>query len=805
MQSRISSLEPPRYCHYAGGPCDQAMKDLVAIEGFFLYPSKPQHLARTVADSVKVLQQQGDPNAWLTWEELQPAGLIVFCEICKAIRRARLVVANITSTNFNVLFELGYAIGARKPVLPVRDTSYEVQGRLLDEIGIFDTLGYLPFSNSQELASLVSSKRALSPPVYVAPDPNRQQPIYYLRSPIETDGSVKLFSSLKKSYFRFRTFDARELPRLSMHEAYKQVLSSVSVVAHLLDPERTGALAHNARAAFVCGMALAAGKQVLMLQEGESRQPIDYRDLVIPYVEPSTIPIQVEAFVRATAEKLQESETAQAPLPRRLLERIDLGDVAAENEIKALASYFVKTPQFQQVRQGHARLVIGRKGAGKTALFYGVRSQFPQRGDTLVLDLKPEGHQFTRLRETVLSGLSEGLQLHTLTAFWHYLLLLELANKVIERAGSSAWQDPKALSQFKELQTSYQRHVQCEGDFSERLMSLVDRVVDGFPPGDKGELKTPEITRAIYASDIKNLNSLLTDHLTRFAAVWILFDNLDKGFPTRGLQREDILIVRCLLEATRKLQRDLERRSVDCAATVFIRRDVYDLLVDLTPDRGKESYVNLDWSDPELVKELLLRRFRYQAPELDGAFEDVWSKLFDPHINGESSFAYMLSRTFLRPRDILNFVRKCLQIAVSRNHSRVEQDDVRAAEHQYSQDLLDELRYEMRDVFPGCPDLPLAFMGMKGALSWKEIRERLAAIGVPEEMLDEVRRLLLWFSFLGIVGSDGDTFAYQYLYNMPKLEGLIADAKGTDRIYAIHPGFHMALAVGISTASQHSG
>ena len=154
----------------------------------------------------------------------------------------------------------------------------------------------------------------------------------------------------KKSYFRFRTFDSRELPRLSLHEAYRQVLSAITVVAHLIDPERIGATAHNARAAFVCGMALAAGKHVLMLQEGSNPQPIDYRDIIISYEEPSIIPLYVEKIVRLTADTFQSIEASQIPLPKGLLERIDIGDVAAENEIQTLSSYFVKTPQFQQAQ-----------------------------------------------------------------------------------------------------------------------------------------------------------------------------------------------------------------------------------------------------------------------------------------------------------------------------------------------------------------------------------------------------------------------------------------------------------------------
>ena len=91
---------------------------------------------------------------------------------------------------------------------------------------------------------------------------------------------IKLMSVLKKSGLRFRTFDPRETPRLPLHDAFKQVCSSHGIITHLIDPGRRGALAHNARCAFLAGMAMAAGKFPLMLQETEVSQPIDYRDVV---------------------------------------------------------------------------------------------------------------------------------------------------------------------------------------------------------------------------------------------------------------------------------------------------------------------------------------------------------------------------------------------------------------------------------------------------------------------------------------------------------------------------------------------
>ena len=90
------------------------------------------------------------------------------------------------------------------------------------------------------------------------------------------------------------------------------------------------------------------------------------------------------------------------------------------------------------------------------------------------------------------------------------------------------------------------------------------------------------------------------------------------------------------------MQRELQKHHVDCTSVVFVRRDVYDHLVDETPDRGKESHVNLDWSDEELMKQLILRRVQASLTTFQGDFAEVWHRLFEAHVGGESSFHYIL-------------------------------------------------------------------------------------------------------------------------------------------------------------------
>jgi hypothetical protein len=307
------------------------MNHIPALEGFFIYASQPKVVAQTIAEAVKHLQNHTTQRNYKSWEDLNVGGAIIFCEICKAIRAAITVVGDITTLNFNVLFELGYAMGLGKPVVPIRDVSYERDKKLFEELGIFDTLGYHDFRNHSDLVKLLTSKEPFPPFRTPNISLNRIQPIYYVRSPVETDASMKLFSSLKKSYFRFRTFDSHETPRLSLHDAFKEVMSSLAVVGHLIDPERTGAKVHNARVAFVSGMAMAAQKHVLILQEGMTPQPIDYRDVVVFYSDPIVIPRYVENLVRATAYTLQSDTVTDSVGPRGMLEAINLGDVASSS------------------------------------------------------------------------------------------------------------------------------------------------------------------------------------------------------------------------------------------------------------------------------------------------------------------------------------------------------------------------------------------------------------------------------------------------------------------------------------------
>jgi hypothetical protein len=82
---------------------------------------------------------------------------------------------------------------------------------------------------------------------------------------------------------------------------------------------------------------------------------------------------------------------------------------------------------------------------------------------------------------------------------------------------------------------------------TERVMQDFQMVISSKTGGTR--LSNDELTNILYKHDTKVLRERLAAYLGEKREVWILFDNLDKGWPPRGLDDQDVLILRCLIEA----------------------------------------------------------------------------------------------------------------------------------------------------------------------------------------------------------------------------------------------------------------
>ena len=278
-QARLLQISPD-FCQYTADACDKDLNAVNSADGLFLFPSKPKPIAGTIEAARELLSSTGE--SWHSWTSFDIAGQLIFCEICKGIRGSSRVFADVTTLNLNLLFEIGFCIGLGVPVKPIRDSSLVADSRLFEGIRVLETLGYIDFENADDLA-----EKAKEPePPSLGHLPKKifsEAPVYVIKGPLATEGAGQLLSALKKSIVKnFRVHDPSETPRTSLYEQWKQVRGSFGVIANLLSPKRGDtAIVHNALCAFLCGIAMAEEKAVLMLQEESGvRQPIDYGDVV---------------------------------------------------------------------------------------------------------------------------------------------------------------------------------------------------------------------------------------------------------------------------------------------------------------------------------------------------------------------------------------------------------------------------------------------------------------------------------------------------------------------------------------------
>jgi hypothetical protein len=253
--------------------------------------------------------------------------------------------------------------------------------------------------------------------------------------------------------------------------------------------------------------------------------------------------------------------------------------------------------------------------------------------------------------------------------------------------------------------------------------------------------------------------------------------------------------MRSLLDASRKLEQSFETKGIDCHTIVFMRNDVYQLLIEHTSDRGKEIRTSLDWSEPDLLRQLLRRRFLYNDLP-DQPFEQLWRLIFVPFINGEESSQYLIDRSLMRPRFLLNAISHCRGFAVNLEHERIEVDDIDRGVSAYTTDLIYDIDLEIRDVLPFAEDVLYNFMGSAAVLAMDDIDRVLTDAGFDETQRASLIDIFLWYGVIGVMRDDGDAaYIYDVNYDVRRLKILIDRIESTAKRIIINPAFWSGLEI----------
>jgi len=158
----------------------------VPTVGFIAYASALEIVGETIEAALEIYAERQGRDKIASWRENDIAGRFIIDPILENIAASQCLIADISTLNFNVTYEIGYAIGASKRVVLVKNKSIASDETELKRVGIFDTLGYVAYENAEELYRSLAGIRDFTP-LQRKTALNSGAPVYLLQLPFNTD------------------------------------------------------------------------------------------------------------------------------------------------------------------------------------------------------------------------------------------------------------------------------------------------------------------------------------------------------------------------------------------------------------------------------------------------------------------------------------------------------------------------------------------------------------------------------------------------------------------------------------------
>lgn len=745
-----------------------------------------------------------------TWEDLQVDGQLIISQVLAAVDDAKVVIAEVSAMNPNVLFEVGYAIASGKQILLAVDTTDATASRNWREFALLASVGYTAYQGSSDaLARSYTEQRPdlkhdqLWEDLLVGGNVGPREPrtLFYLPLGLRGDAGKQLNRTLMaRRNLSVNTADQEEqgLAPLSWYAA--QIYQSNAALFHLRGPAKVRAAVHNARASMLAGMSWALRLPTLLVAEDTYDPPLDYRDLLYRYPTVKALAERSSQWL----DELPDAVTRRAAGRRQLAAELPVrrfGEYVAENEQDELADYFVETGQYEAILESTAAVFVGRKGTGKTANMLTAAEHLATDRRNLVTVIKPSGYELESL-VAVLGRLPEReVADYLLDGVWRFMLVTEIATAAVREAEGR----PAGVATGSPMDTlrAYMGQIGYEADanFAVRLERLLDDLLAQLDqlPGGTGDAQS-WLSERLHSTALTELRRLMGQALKDRQRVALLIDNLDKAWERDADREQQSRMILGLLSAVGRVERDFRRdvawrERVHVTLAVFLRADIFDVVRQHAREPDKIRTLQVQWEDRELLARII--EDRYVAQRGDGAQpEDLWTDFFCDTVQGSKTRDYLLWRSLPRPRDLVYLCNVCVLTAVNHRHARIEEADVLAAEQDYSRFALDALLVEGSSS-DELDDILFDFAGVYAVLTLEGALE-LIGTGRPHVDSDAALSRLLRASFLGLEVGD-HIFEYpgaeQNEKRVRQLARRSAARLGRDIRVTVHPAFRPYLGI----------
>lgn len=521
---------------------------------------------------------------------------------------------------------------------------------------------------------------------------------------------------------------------------------------------------------------------------------------------------------------------------------IEIGSLSAEDD-KFLFDAFVNKIEYQRLEDvGDPKsIILGRTGSGKSAILRQIENSVDH-----VTRINPEELSLQFISNSTILTYFRSLNIKLdlfYKLLWKHVIVIEILKLYFDNDGSSVSQKISEFISRIGKSSKYNKSLKYLNDFkgdfwkkSEERVKEVERTIEkefsrsfniplsdlkihlsskkNISDSEKREIisKTESIIKDSQLNELLEVIQALREVLlpSTQKRFYIIVDDLDKDWIDEKIVNQ---LIKALVVTVYEF-----RNLGNVKILVALRRNIFELSFhdETSRDIQREKYQSvisdLSWTKEELtelvnnrLKILYKEYYTNQSPTVNDVFPR--SKQ-----NNSSVFDLILERTFMRPRDVIDFVNKSIQYSMG--SSKITRDNFNKAEYDYSVGRLSAVIDEWKENYPSLHVIVSIFKGKPEPITFSDFTEKnfeelfiAAASGklrddllkVYNSYFDGKVELLLLYQHLacilykiGVLGVKPDPHQSTFYSFTSNREIHYSEIQAATKLY-IHPAFTASL------------
>lgn len=771
------------------------------IKCFFAFSDKGNKVSDSINETVREINCS-DHIKITPWNIMKIHGTSIPKKIIDSIDESDFFLCDNTNLNDNVLFELGYAIGKRKPVRIYINSSIEGVHEELKRFNLLSTIGYEEYTNSQQLTSLIwkltdGPEEKLIDSLCPKDEEKSVIDILYLKSIKESEQSLWVSNAVNKLKTSLHIDDPAESISQSLGWYINELIYSNGIIAFLQD-NLTGSNLRNETISFIVGIGMGLSMPILLLATQTFEAPMDYKEHILRFNSKEQCERLVREWFNSNKEILDQKTNSiisnRSIRQRNRLHSLQIGQNIAENEPEELLNYFVETSAYRDAKSKNLSLFIGRKGVGKTANLLKLADEL-DGANRHVCVIKPIQYEIDGILE-LMNQLTLAEKSYLVQSIWKYLIYTELLKNIYEKL-----EKRPPYYEKNEAEQEIYNFVKDNSDvvlneFSERTQRIIVELIKTQETGISQKDYRIKVSEILHDRIISKVRKGLSDYCGAKDRIVILIDNLDKSWNVDSNIEQISRFIYGLLDVGEGIVRDFSKdsnwnRKINITLVIFLREDIFSVVKKYAPEADKLQVSKMVWDDKELLLRVIEERLTHKENE------DIWKEYFCKEVGGIPVKEYLVNNVLPKPRDLILLVSTSIEKAKNRNHTLIEERDIKDAVIEYSEFAFQTLLTELQVEFPEIEDFLLSFLGENSIIDDNKLKNYANDLNIKGEKYEELISLLCQMLFLGMEVKEN---CFDYCYDIDKykkyyiLSSKIAASSGLKK-YSIHPAFHASLMI----------